>query len=29
MPAQMLPSQNPFKWGSILGRPNRLAIQRD
>jgi hypothetical protein len=29
MPAQMLPSQNSFKWGSVLGRLNRLAILRD
>jgi hypothetical protein len=29
MPAQMLPSQNSFKWGSVLGRLNRLAIPRD
>jgi hypothetical protein len=29
MPAQMLPSQNPFKWGSILGRLNHLAVPRD
>jgi hypothetical protein len=29
MLAQMLPSQNLFMWGSVLGRLNCLAIPRD
>jgi hypothetical protein len=28
MPAQMLPSQDYFMWGSVLGRLSHLAIPR-